>query len=430
MQIEVKIPAAGESITEVEISHWLKKDGEHVEKDEAICEVETDKATLPLFAEAGGVIHILAETGKTLKIGDVVCTIETNGAVVDKTKAITSQNKNAAATITSETRAVKDNTITAQTNQNDHYAKGLPSIAAEKLMAEKRIKIEEISGTGKDGRITKADVIQTDQKDNHPTLSSSSNDTLSLHQQTETPVTDTKKTIMFSRDTQNSKMTPLRKKISQRLVAVKNETAMLTTFNELDMSQLMAVRAQYQEEFQKAYQVKLGYMSFFTKAVSEALKTYKALNAYIDKDDLIYHDYVDVGIAVSAPKGLVVPVIRNAESLSLAAIEQEIARLASRARDNKITLDEMTGGTFSITNGGVFGSMLSTPILNPPQSAILGMHNIVKRPVVVNDQIVIRPIMYLALSYDHRIVDGRESVSFLVKLKELLENPIRLLLGV
>jgi 2-oxoglutarate dehydrogenase E2 component (dihydrolipoamide succinyltransferase) len=395
---EMKVPAVGESITEVTISTWLKKDGDFVKLDEVIAEVESDKATFELPAEANGILRIVAKEKTTLPIGGLICKIEITEGVPATTTTTTS-------------------TPTSTAGGGDKtYASGHPSPAAAKILEEKGISSSQVSGTGVGGRITKEDATKA---------------------QVSTPKTETKAPASApviasggGRNKRNEKMTSLRKTIAKRLVSVKNETAMLTTFNEVDMKPVMDLRSKYKDKFKEKYGVGLGFMSFFTKAVCIALKEWPAVNAQINGDEVIYHDYCDVSIAVSTPRGLVVPVIRNAESLSFEQIEAEVVRLATKGRDGKLSIDEMQGGTFSITNGGVFGSMLSTPILNPPQSAILGMHNIVERPVVKDGQVVIRPIMYLALSYDHRIVDGRESVSFLVRVKELLEDPGRLILGV
>ena len=396
---EMKVPAVGESITEVTISTWLKKDGDMVALDEIIAEVESDKATFELPAEANGILRIVAKEKETLPIGGLICRIEiTEGG---------------AATSKPKTEAPKEEAKSTDKS----YAAGHPSPAAGKILDEKGIKSSEVSGSGVGGRITKEDAEKAQAKSKaEPAKAASSTP----------PVISSG----GSRDKRSEKMTSLRKTIAKRLVSVKNETAMLTTFNEVDMKPLMDLRSKYKDKFKEKYGVGLGFMSFFTKAVCIALKEWPAVNAQINGDEIIYHSYCDVSIAVSTPKGLVVPVIRNAESLTFDQIEAEVVRLATRGRDGKLSIDEMQGGTFSITNGGVFGSMMSTPILNPPQSAILGMHNIVERPVVKDGQIVIRPIMYLALSYDHRIVDGRESVSFLVRVKELLEDPSRLILGV
>ena len=396
---EMKVPAVGESITEVTISTWLKKDGDTVALDEIIAEVESDKATFELPAEANGILRIVAKQGTTLPIGGLICKIEITegGAVTPKEK----------------TEAPKEEAKSTDKN----YASGHPSPAASKILDEKGISKSDVSGSGVGGRITKEDAEKA-QKSTAKT------------EPAKAAATPPVIASGGSRDKRSEKMTSLRKTIAKRLVSVKNETAMLTTFNEVDMKPLMDLRSKYKDKFKEKYGVGLGFMSFFTKAVCIALKEWPAVNAQINGEEIIYHNYCDVSIAVSTPKGLVVPVIRNAESLSFDQIEAEVVRLATRGRDGKLSIDEMQGGTFSITNGGVFGSMLSTPILNPPQSAILGMHNIVERPIVKDGQIVARPIMYLALSYDHRIVDGRESVSFLVRVKELLEDPSRLILGV
>ncbi len=396
---EMKVPAVGESITEVTISTWLKKDGDTVALDEIIAEVESDKATFELPAEANGILRIVAKQGTTLPIGGLICKIEITegGAVIPKEKTETPKEES------------------KSTDKN--YASGHPSPAASKILDEKGIKTSEVNGSGVSGRITKEDAEKAQSK---PAAKAEPQKALTP------PVIASG----GNRDKRSEKMTSLRKTIAKRLVSVKNETAMLTTFNEVDMKPLMDLRSKYKDKFKEKYGVGLGFMSFFTKAVCIALKEWPAVNAQINGEEVIYHNYCDVSIAVSTPKGLVVPVIRNAESLSFDQIEAEVVRLATKGRDGKLSIDEMQGGTFSITNGGVFGSMLSTPILNPPQSAILGMHNIVERPIVKDGQIVARPIMYLALSYDHRIVDGRESVSFLVRVKELLEDPSRLILGV
>jgi 2-oxoglutarate dehydrogenase E2 component (dihydrolipoamide succinyltransferase) len=397
--IEMKVPSPGESITEVVIARWLKKDGDYVEKDEEVAEVDSDKATLTINAEDSGAIKILAAEGDTVKVGQVVCTVDTSVKGEAKPKA---EKKAEAPKAEVKKEAVKE------TVKSESYASGTPSPAAKKLMDENKISGAKLNGSGKDGRITKGDVLHA--------LAGGF---------------DSSTTMGWggTRDTDRSKMSPLRKKLAQRLVSVKNETAMLTTFNEVDMSAIYALRAKYKDKFKEVHGTNLGFMSFFTKAVTEALNLFPAVNAMIDGEEIVYHKYADIGIAVSAPKGLVVPVVRNAEQMSLAQIETEIKNLALKARDNKITLEDMSGGTFTITNGGVFGSMMSTPIINPPQSAILGMHNVVERPIAVNGQVVIRPMMYVALSYDHRIIDGRESVGFLVKVKEMLENPTKMLFG-
>jgi 2-oxoglutarate dehydrogenase E2 component (dihydrolipoamide succinyltransferase) len=399
---EMKVPAVGESITEVTISTWLKKDGDLVNLDEVIAEVESDKATFELPAEATGILRIIAREKETLPIGGLICKIEiTEGAGASKSTA-------------ENTGAISTPSASGATN----YASGHPSPAAAKILGEKGVASNQVQGTGVGGRITKDDAQKAQAAPPKEAAKPAASQAAPV-----VPATG-------SRNERREKMTSLRRTIAKRLVAVKNETAMLTTFNEVDMKPVMELRSRYKDQFKEKYGVGLGFMSFFTKAVCAALKEFPAVNASIDKDEVIYHDYCDVSIAVSTPRGLVVPVIRNADQLSFAQIESEVVRLATRGRDGKLSIEEMTGGTFSITNGGVFGSMLSTPIINPPQSAILGMHNIVERPVVKNGEVVVRPIMYLALSYDHRIVDGRESVSFLVRVKEMLEDPGRLILGV
>jgi len=402
MSIEMKIPAVGESITEVTLSKWIKNNGDYVQMDEIIAELESDKATFELTAEKAGVLITKASEGDTIAIGSVVCAIDDKAVAPAKTA--TPQIEKAATTSApvSETK---------KSNNESTYASGHPSPAAAKILSEKGIDAQAVKGSGIDGRITKEDA----QAANTAAPKSSVTNTV-------TPV--------GTRAMRSEKMSSLRKTVAKRLVAVKNETAMLTTFNEVDMQAIMDIRAKYKDKFKEKHGVGLGFMSFFTKAVCEALQEFPAVNAQINGEEIIYHHYADISIAVSAPKGLVVPIIKNAESLSLAGIEKAVAELASKARENKLTLEEMTGGTFTITNGGVFGSMMSTPIINAPQSAILGMHNIVERPVAINGQVVIRPMMYVALSYDHRIIDGRESVGFLVRVKQLLENPERMLLGV
>ncbi|MEH6680547.1 MAG: 2-oxoglutarate dehydrogenase complex dihydrolipoyllysine-residue succinyltransferase [Sediminicola sp.] len=400
MILEMKVPSPGESITEVEIAEWLVKDGDYVEKDQAIAEVDSDKATLELPAEASGTITLKAEVGDAVAVGAVVCLIDTSAA-----KSEGGEKKPADAT--EEKKAVKEEPK-EETKQapkepaKESYASGTASPAARKILEEKKMDASSIKGTGRDGRITKEDAVKA------------------------VPSMGTPKG--GSRGESRSKLSMLRRKVAERLVSVKNETAMLTTFNEVDMSPIFELREKYKEQFKDRHGVGLGFMSFFTKAVIRALQMYPSVNSMIDDKEMISFDFCDISIAVSGPKGLMVPVIRNAENLSFRGIEAEVKRLALRAREGEITVDEMTGGTFTITNGGVFGSMLSTPIINPPQSAILGMHNIVERPIVRNGQIVIAPIMFVALSYDHRIIDGRESVGFLVAVKEALENPVELLM--
>ncbi|MES2565780.1 MAG: 2-oxoglutarate dehydrogenase complex dihydrolipoyllysine-residue succinyltransferase [Bacteroidota bacterium] len=406
--VELKVPSPGESITEVVIARWVKNTGDVVEKDEVLAEIDSDKATLTLNAEEAGKIEVLAAEGDTVKVGQVVVKIDTS--VKPEAKAKTEAPKvevKAEVSASPTTKAVTSSVVDKSTT----YATGTPSVAAAKIMAENNIQSGQLNGSGKDGRITKQDVLAA-LSNGLPTASK----VLSNSWQ-------------GGRDKDRAKMTSLRKTVAKRLVAVKNETAMLTTFNEVDMSEIYAIRAKYKDKFKEVYGTNVGFMSFFTKAVTEALFHYPAVNGMIDGEELVYNKYCDIGIAVSAPKGLMVPVLRNAELMSIADIEKGIKDLAVKARDGKLTIADMEGGTFTITNGGVFGSMMSTPIINPPQSAILGMHNVVDRPMAVNGQVVIRPMMYIALSYDHRIIDGRESVGFLVKVKEMLENPSRILFG-
>ena len=387
MILEMKVPSPGESITEVEIADWLVQDGDYVEKDQAIAEVDSDKATLELPAEASGKITLQAEVGDAVAVGAVVCLINTEAE----------RPKGDAALSTVKKTGVSN----APKAEVENYASGAPSPAAKKIIDENGIDLTSVQGTGRNGRITKKDAI-----DAVPSMGTPTGDR---------PVT-------------RKKMSLLRRKVAERLVAAKNETAMLTTFNEADMSAIFDLRKQYKEKFQEKHGVSLGFMSFFTKAVVRALQQFPDVNSMIDGNEQILFDYCDISVAVSGPKGLMVPVVRNSERMSFSDIENEIKRLAVRARDGKITVDEMTGGTFTISNGGVFGSMLSTPIINPPQSGILGMHNILQRPVAVDGKVEIRPMMYIALSYDHRIIDGKESVGFLVAVKEALEDPISLLM--
>lgn len=405
MALDVVVPSPGESISEVEIANWIKKSGEYVHKDEEICEIDSDKATLTVSAEASGVLEILVDGG-TVEVGAVIARIDTSAAAPEgaaKPAAETPKAEPAA-----KVEAPKAETVAPAAN--DSYAKGTPSPAAAKMMAENNIASNNVAGSGPGGRITKADIIQFMSSG----LSANAISVVGWE---------------GGRNEERKKMTALRKKIAQRLVSVKNETAMLTTFNEVDMTALMNLRAKYGDKFKEKYGVSLGFMSFFTKAVTEALYHYPAVNSIIDGEEQIFHNYVDVGIAVSTPKGLMVPVLRNAEGMKLHEIEAGIKTLAIKARDGKISVDEMTGGTFTITNGGVFGSLMSTPIINPPQSGILGMHKIQDRPIAVNGKIEIRPMMYLAFSYDHRVIDGKESVGFLVKVKEMIENPELMLFG-
>jgi len=391
MILEMKVPSPGESITEVEIAQWLVSDGDFVEKDQAIAEVDSDKATLELPAENSGIITLKAEEGDSVAVGQVVCLINTEG----KEKIDTDKKNN----VELSSESVKE--VINETKEN--YASGSPSPAAKKILDEKGILPESIIGTGRNARITKEDAILA-----KPSMGS----------QTENQ----------ARENSRKKLSLLRRKLAQRLVTVKNETAMLTTFNEVDMNSIFSIRSEFKEQFKQKHEVGLGFMSFFTKAVVRALKLFPDVNSMIDGDYQIINDFYDISVAVSGPKGLMVPVLRNVEKMTFKDIESEIKRLAIRARDGEITVDEMTGGTFTISNGGVFGSMLSTPILNPPQSAILGMHNIVERPMAVEGKVLIRPVMYLALSYDHRIIDGKESVGFLVAIKEALEDPLNLLM--
>ena len=393
MVLEMKVPSPGESITEVEIATWLVEDGDYVEKDQPIAEVDSDKATLELPAEESGIITLQAEEGDAVAVGAVVCLIDT---AAEKPEGSSDTPPSTSVKEAPKATPVKEEVTST-------YASGTASPAAKKILAEKNIEASTIKGTGKAGRITKEDAVKA-----VPSMGTMPED--------------------GTRGTTRKKMSMLRRKVAERLVAVKSETAMLTTFNEVNMQPIFDLRAQYKEDFKAKHGVGLGFMSFFTLAVVRALKMYPDVNSMIDGDFKIEHDFQDISIAVSGPKGLMVPVIRNAEKLTFRGVESEVKRLAIRARDGQITIDEMTGGTFTITNGGVFGSMLSTPIINPPQSGILGMHNIVNRPMAVNGEVVIQPIMYVALSYDHRIIDGRESVGFLVAVKEALENPVELLM--
>ncbi len=394
MILEMKVPSPGESITEVEIATWLVKDGDYVEKDQAIAEVDSDKATLELPAEASGIITLKAEEGDAVAVGQVVCHIDTDAAKPDGATAAPAVEK---------APEVKKEEVKAAPVAEKTYATGTPSPAAKKILDEKNISPSDIVGTGKGGRITTEDAANAIPAMGTPTGG--------------------------SRGTERVKLSMLRRKVAERLVAAKNETAMLTTFNEVNMTPINIIRNQYKDEFKAKHNgIGLGYMSFFTKAVTRALQLYPDVNSMMDGDHKVAFDFADISIAVSGPKGLMVPVVRNAELLTFRGVEAEIKRLALRARDGQITVDDMTGGTFTITNGGVFGSMLSTPIINPPQSGILGMHNIIERPIAVNGKVEIHPMMYVALSYDHRIIDGRESVGFLVAVKEALENPMELLL--
>jgi len=394
MILEMKVPSPGESITEVEIAQWLVSDGDYVEKDQAIAEVDSDKATLELPAEVSGTITLKAEEGDAIAVGAIVCLIDTDGKPTEGSASSVSSETPAAAVSVPTTPAPE---------QTSNYASQTPSPAARKIITEKGMDAADIKGSGRGGRITKEDAVKA-----VPSMGTQPD--------------------YGDRGQDRSKLSMLRRKVAERLVAAKNETAMLTTFNEADMAPIFELRNQYKDAFLEKHGVKLGFMSFFTRAVVRALGLYPDVNSMMDGDYKIAYDYCDISVAVSGPKGLMVPVVRNAESLSFAGVEKEIGRLAVKARDGKITVDDMTGGTFTISNGGVFGSMLSTPIINPPQSGILGMHNIIERPIALDGKVVIRPMMYLALSYDHRIIDGRESVGFLVAIKEALEDPLTILM--
>ena len=394
MILEMKVPSPGESISEVEIAQWLVKDGDYVQKDQTIAEVDSDKATLDLPAEESGVISLKADEGDAVLVGEVVCLIDTSAKAPKDSEIVVKKN------IEIIEKPVVQEEIKVEENS---FASGTPSPAAAKILDEKKIPLSSVSGTGRGGRITKDDAIKA------------------------LPKVDID-SIVKGRNIESKKLSLLRRKVAQRLVAVKNQTAMLTTFNEVNMTPIFELRKKYKEEFKEKHGVGLGFMSFFTRATVQALQEFPDVNSMIDGDQQIKYDFFDISIAVSGPKGLMVPVVRDAQNLTFSGIENEIKRLAIRARDGEITIDEMTGGTFTITNGGVFGSMLSTPIINPPQSAILGMHNIIERPIAVKGEVEIHPIMYLALSYDHRIIDGKESVGFLVSIKEALENPIEKLM--
>jgi len=395
MILEMKVPSPGESITEVEIATWLVEDGDYVEKDQAIAEVDSDKATLELPAEASGIITLKAEEGDAVAVGAIVCLIDTSA---EKPEGESTSKEEEKEVVENKNSKPVETEPAAKT-----YATGSPSPAAKKILDEKGIAASDIKGTGKDGRITKDDAVKAIPSMGTPTEG--------------------------NRGTSRTKLSMLRRKVAERLVEAKNTTAMLTTFNEVDMSPIFALRKEYKETFKEKHGVSLGFMSFFSLAVVRALKLFPAVNSMIDEKEMITYDFCDISIAVSGPKGLMVPVMRNVENMTFRGVESEVKRLAIRARDGQITVDEMTGGTFTISNGGVFGSMLSTPIINPPQSGILGMHNIVERPVAIDGKVEIRPIMYVALSYDHRIIDGKESVGFLVAVKEALENPIELLMN-
>ena len=410
MPIEIKVPSVGESINEVTLTKWIKNDGDWVNRDEVIAELESEKATFEINAEKAGILHTIAKENDTLKIGDIVSTIDDKAekpAAVPKDDVAEKKDSKKLESITSSKDSKEKKETKAEEKSEpviNKDVKATPVAAA--ILADKKVDVKKVTPTGSNGKITKHDVLDA--------------------------LTNPGRAVgkeLFGREERLEKMSNLRRTISRRLVEAKNSTAMLTTFNEVDMSAIMDLRSKYKEIFKKQHEVNLGFMSFFTKACCFALQEWPAVNAGIDGDNIIYHDYCDISIAVSSPKGLVVPVIRNAESLSMADIEKEVVQLATKAKESKLTIEEMTGGTFTITNGGIFGSLMSTPIINIPQSAILGMHNIVERPVAVKGQVVIKPMMYLAVSYDHRIIDGRESVSFLVRVKEMLENPAQLLFG-
>lgn len=414
MEVEIKIPSFGESINEVTLSRWLKKDGDLVQIDEILCEIDSEKATNELPAEKAGKLKIIIPEGSVLKIGDIIGKIDTSVEAEKESEAVSEKPEVKKEETIAEPKKEEKKTGkpgkevgTKKEREKETYAKNVSSPAAGKLIRETNVEVT--NGSGKEGRITKADV---------------------LNALSEGPIKDKKPSKKaFSREEHREKMSSLRKTVSKHLVAAKNTTAMLTTFNEVDMKPIMDIRSRYKDAFKEKFGVGLGFMSFFAKACCYALQEWKSVNAFIDGDEIIYHDYCDISIAVSTPKGLVVPVIKNAESLSFAEIEAKVADLAKRGRENKLTMDEMNGGTFTITNGGVFGSLMSTPIINIPQAAILGMHKIQERPVVIDGQVMVRPMMYVALSYDHRIIDGRESVSFLVRVKEMLEHPEQLLIG-
>lgn len=409
--LEMKVPSPGESITEVEIASWLVKDGDYVEKDQPIAEVDSDKATLDLPAEESGIITLKAEEGEVVQVGQVVCLIDMDARKPEgSAPAAEAPKAENAEAPKAEQKVVEKPAIVQEAKKEEakptSYATGTPSPAAKKILDEKGVDASQVSGSGKDGRITKQDA-----------------ETASV------PAMGAASSTGGSRSSSTTKLSVLRRKLAARLVSVKNETAMLTTFNEVDMSEIFRIRKQYKEEFAQKHGVGLGFMSFFTKAVTRALQMYPDVNASIDGDYKINYDFCDISIAVSGPKGLMVPVLRNAENMTFRGVEANIKSLAEKVRDGKITVDEMTGGTFTVTNGGTFGSMMSTPIINPPQSAILGMHNILQRPMAIDGQVVIRPMMYVALSYDHRIIDGKESVGFLVAVKEAIDNPVEFLMG-
>jgi 2-oxoglutarate dehydrogenase E2 component (dihydrolipoamide succinyltransferase) len=429
-KIEIKVPTVGESVTEVTLSSWLVEDGDYVKLDQPLAEFESDKATFEMPSEVAGVITRVAKEGDDIKIGGLVAYIDTDAAAPEKSAVVSPQStvdspqkkEEVKVEEKAEAKVNEEENLKSQiSNLKSNYATGTPSPSAKKILDEKGIDVKDVQGTGVDGRITKEDA-QKSQVVSRESLEKEVKEK-TVSQPIEKVSGD------FSRNERTEKMTRMRKTISRRLVAVKNETAMLTTFNEIDMTRIHQIREQYKKPFEEKNGVGLGFMSFFTKACAIALQKFPAINAYIDDENIIYHDFVDISIAVSTPKGLVVPVVRNAESLTFAEIEKEVKRLALLGRDGNLTMEDMEGGTFTITNGGVFGSLLSTPIINAPQSAILGMHKIQDRPMAINGKVEIRPMMYLALSYDHRIVDGKESVGFLVMVKDMLENPEKMLYG-
>ena len=435
MKVDVEIPQVGESITEVTIGQWLKKDGDLVEMDDVLCEIESEKATLEVRSESAGKLKVLVEEGETLAVGTKIAEIDTEAKVPAKEKETTekpAEKPEKPAEPVQEKAEAKPKAEVKEEKEEEKVSRVSP--VAAKLLQEAGIALDSVSGTGQQGRITKADAEKVisqaaeQTRTTEPTPEKKPEPVPQKTPEAKAPVFKTP--APGERAESREKMSTLRKTIARRLVAAKNETAMLTTFNEIDMSAIVEIRNRYKEEFQNRYGIKLGFMSFFIKASCIALKDFPEVNTMIDNDEIIYHDYCDISIAVSTPKGLVVPVIFNAETLSIPQLEAEVERLASKGRENKLTLDEMTGGTFSITNGGVFGSLLSTPIINAPQTAILGLHKIEQRPIALNGEVVIRPMMYVALSYDHRVIDGKESVNFLVRIKELMEDPTRMLLDI
>lgn len=422
MAVEIKVPNVGESVTEVTIASWLKEDGDFVEMDEPVCEVESDKASFEIAAEDEGKLQIKVKEGEEAGIDQVIATIDTEA---ERPAGEETKNKKE-----EEAPANQEKTPEKEAGKEESYAIAHPSPAAEKILKEKGISLQEVNGSGKGGRITKEDALKAAESAGKKKTEEKETPAKPQKEEEEVAAPPGTELKEKSRETARKKMSSLRKTVANRLVEVKNQTAMLTTFNEIDMTNVMALRKKYKEIFKEKHEVNLGFMSFFAKACTEAIQSFPDINAMIDGEEIVYHHYVDLGIAVSTDRGLVVPNIRNAESMSLADLERSVLYFAQKARNNKIKIEEMQGGTFSITNGGLFGSMLSTPILNGPQSAILGMHRIVERPVAIDGNVEVRPVMYVALSYDHRVVDGKESVSFLYRVKELLEDPVRLLINV